>query len=75
MHLQAKPLFVETVLTTESVKGRFHSKKGSRLDKEGFAVLVGIARLEKIDSLFMDNFLHLPTECLAVMSSHFRYSL
>lgn len=33
--------------------------------------LVGVARLDPIQDAFLDNFLRLPAECLAVMSAQF----
>lgn len=33
--------------------------------------LVGVARLDPIQDAFLDNFLRLPSECLAVMSAQF----
>lgn len=66
---RAPPLLVETVLTSEESKGAVKVGKGERLDKEGKCRLVGVAKVDPIDDLFMNSFLGLPTECLADLNA------
>ncbi|AED97569.1 unnamed protein product [Arabidopsis thaliana] len=62
---RAPALVVRTVLTTEESIGENKRGKGERLDEEGKCRLVGVAKVETIDDLFMNTFLSLPAECLA----------
>lgn len=62
---RAPPLLVKTVLTSEESTGKIRSGKGRRLDNEGKCRLVGVAYVDPINDVFMNNFLGLPTECLA----------
>ncbi|CAN0891649.1 hypothetical protein LINGRAHAP2_LOCUS17106 [Linum grandiflorum] len=66
---KAPPLLVKTILTTEESKGTIRSGKGERLDKQGKCRLVGVAVVDRIDDGFMNTFLSLPTECLAVLNA------
>ncbi|CAN1267371.1 hypothetical protein LINPERPRIM_LOCUS12809 [Linum perenne] len=66
---EAPPLLVKTVLTTEESKGTVRSGKGERMDGEGECRLVGVAIVDRIDDWFMNTFLGLPTECLAVLNA------
>lgn len=66
---KARPLLVETVLTSEESKGTVRSGRGDRLDKEGRCRLVGVATVEPINDFLMDSFLSLPTECLADLNA------
>ncbi|GLC34977.1 hypothetical protein PLESTB_001184800 [Pleodorina starrii] len=67
---QPPGLKIRTVLTTESTRGRSLSASGRRLvDNSG--VLVGTATVEAVGDVFMDNFLQLPNDALAVMSCDF----
>jgi len=70
---KAKPLTVRTVLTTESTEGQFKRASGSRLTADGKATLVGAAVVPKVDDWFMDTFLGLPTDALAIMSASFKF--
>ncbi|PSS32404.1 Auxin transport protein like [Actinidia chinensis var. chinensis] len=71
---RAPPLLVETVLTSEESKGRLRSGTGERLNEEGKCRLVGVATVDPIDDPFMDSFLRLPTECLAVLNATISFS-
>ncbi|CAH8382829.1 unnamed protein product [Eruca vesicaria subsp. sativa] len=62
---RAPPLLVKTVLTTEESIGEKKRGRGERMDGEGKCRLVGVARVETVDDLFMNTFLSLPSECLA----------
>jgi len=61
-------LHVDTKLTTEAVKSRHHDKHGSRLDRRGQTVLVGVGDVEKSGS-FIDKVLRLPTDVLGLMKA------
>ncbi|TXG70842.1 hypothetical protein EZV62_005777 [Acer yangbiense] len=66
---RAPPLMVKTVLTSEESKGTMRSGRGERLDKQGKCRLVGVATVDPIDDFFMNTFLGLPTECLAILNA------
>ncbi|KAK2653750.1 hypothetical protein Ddye_013606 [Dipteronia dyeriana] len=66
---RAPPLVVKTVLTSEESKGTMRSGRGERLDKQGKCRLVGVATVDPIDDFFMNTFLALPTECLAILNA------
>ncbi|KAK9825440.1 hypothetical protein WJX81_008139 [Elliptochloris bilobata] len=70
---KAPALLVTTHLTTETVKGDSLGGTGSRMDEQGCAKLVGVARLAPVDDVLLDRFLGLPTDCKAVMSSQFLF--
>lgn len=65
---RAPSLLVQTTLTTESSAGVIHQARGSRM-KEGRATLVGVARVPKVEDMFLNAFLFLPTDALAVMQA------
>ncbi|EFJ46927.1 hypothetical protein VOLCADRAFT_92733 [Volvox carteri f. nagariensis] len=67
---QPPGLKIRTVLTTESTRGRFLSASGRRLVGSS-GVLVGTATVEAVGDGFMDTFLQLPNDALAVMSCDF----
>lgn len=71
---RAPPLVVNTLLTTETTAGRLRGGQGRRLDSEGKCKLVGVAPLDRIQDAFMNAFLTLPTECLAIMEAQFNFS-
>ncbi|CAH2043900.1 unnamed protein product [Thlaspi arvense] len=62
---RAPALEVKTVLTTEESIGESKRGRGERMDGEGKCRLVGVAKVETVDDLFMNTFLSLPAECLA----------
>lgn len=66
---KAPPLLVETVLTTEESEGRLRNGRGERMERDGKCKLVGVSTVDPIDDAFMNTFLRLPTECLAIMSA------
>ncbi|KAL3647390.1 hypothetical protein CASFOL_008358 [Castilleja foliolosa] len=71
---KARPLLVDTVLTSEESKGEMRRGKGERVDKDGMCKLVGVAKVEPINDIFMDTFLSLPTECLASLNAIISFS-
>jgi hypothetical protein len=64
---QAPDLMVHTRLGTGEVRGRRHSALGVPLDRDGRGVLVGIATVEPTGEAWLDRFLGLPDEALAVL--------
>lgn len=66
---KAPPLEVETVLTTEESEGQLRKGKGQRMDRDGKCKLVGVATVDPINAAFMNTFLSLPTECLAILNA------
>ncbi|GER34978.1 tRNA (guanine(37)-N1)-methyltransferase [Striga asiatica] len=72
---KARPLLVDTVLTSEECKREIiRGEKGERLGKDGTCKLVGVAKVEPINDIFMDTFLTLPTECLAILNATISFS-
>ncbi|GFP87684.1 hypothetical protein PHJA_000912100 [Phtheirospermum japonicum] len=71
---KARPLLVDTVLTSEESKGEMRGGRGERVDKDGMCKLVGVAKVEPINDIFMDTFLSLPTECLACLNAMISFS-
>ena len=63
----APDLVVATLLATRTVEGRRHQAEGTPLDAQGRGVLVGIATVEPTGSAWVDRFLGLPDEALAVL--------
>jgi hypothetical protein len=70
----APPLVVSTTLTTEQSSGPIRSGTGERLTADGKAKLVGVARVPKTGDGFLDGFLMLPTDALAVLSADLKFS-
>ncbi|GBG91725.1 hypothetical protein CBR_g53539 [Chara braunii] len=70
---KAPPLLVETTLTTETARGSMRGGVGKRIDASGNCKLVGIATVPRVDDHFMNAFLMLPTEVLAIMQSRFEF--
>ncbi|XVF54056.1 hypothetical protein PTKIN_Ptkin05aG0150500 [Pterospermum kingtungense] len=66
---KAPPLLVKTILTSEESKGKIRGGRGERLDKQGKCKLVGVASVDPIHDFFMNSFLGLPTECLAILNA------
>ena len=71
---KAPSLFVDTILTSELSRGAFRQGQGSRLNSTGQCVLAGTARIAPVNDAFMDNFLMLPTDVLAVLPAQFEFS-
>lgn len=63
----APDLRVATRLTTEEARGRRHQVRGAPLDGEGLGVLVGLATVPATGEGWLDRFLQLPDEALAVL--------
>lgn len=67
---------VETVLSTEAVRGAQLSGAGRRLDPaNGSARLAGVARVPVLPDAFLSWFLRLPADCLAEMDARFDFDL
>ncbi|KAG6413933.1 hypothetical protein SASPL_126648 [Salvia splendens] len=71
---KARPLLVETVLTSDESKGKMREGRGERMDEDGKCRLVGVATVDPINDLFLDTFLSLPTECLADLNAVISFS-
>mmetsp|Transcript_7349 Transcript_7349/g.18236 ORF Transcript_7349/g.18236 Transcript_7349/m.18236 type:complete len:237 (-) Transcript_7349:358-1068(-) len=69
---KAPPLVVKTLLTTGTTQGRFRKATGSPV-VNGVGKLVGAATVEKTGDAFMDTFLMLPTDALAIMVADFAF--
>ncbi len=67
----APDLIVSTELVTRAVAGRRHRAEGRPLDATGRGVLVGIAAVEPTGTAWVDRFLGLPDEALAVLHCRF----
>ena len=63
----APDLIVATRLSTEAAEGRRHQVSGTPLDARGRGVLVGIASVPPTGEGWLDRFLRLPDEALAVL--------
>ncbi len=61
-------LYVNTVLSTNSVKHNHKIYKGSLINKQGNCVLVGSAIVPKCGNKLLDLFLGLPTNALAILN-------
>ncbi|GAB4820476.1 hypothetical protein N2152v2_007522 [Parachlorella kessleri] len=70
----AAPLVVATTLTTEASEGAFRKGQGQRLGGDGRARLVGVARVPRTEDGFLNSFLMLPTDALAVLSAEIEFS-
>lgn len=64
---QAPDLHIDTRLVTGVVRGRRHRAQGRHLDGAGEGLLVGVARVEPCGEGWLDRFLGLPDEALAVL--------
>ena len=63
----APDLLVTTVLTTESINSQRHQRQGCRLQGSEPGLLVGAALIEPTGEAWLDRFLGLPDEALAVL--------
>ena len=64
---RAPDLIVRTRLRTGEARGQRHSAVGVPLDHDGRGVLVGVAVVEPTGAEWLDRFLGLPDEALAVL--------
>lgn len=69
---EAPELIVRTQLSTTAVRGERHQAQGQPLSADGEARLVGVARINPCGEAWLDRFLGLPDEALAVL--HCRFS-
>ena len=65
--LETTDLVVETDLTTETISSPRHQRQGRRLDGDNRGLLVGSALVEPSGEAWLDRFLGLPDEALAVL--------
>lgn len=65
--LQAPDLLIDAQLGTGPVAGRRHRAEGQPLDGEGQALLVGVATVQPSGAAWLDRFLGLPDEALAIL--------
>ncbi|KAF5830964.1 hypothetical protein DUNSADRAFT_13795 [Dunaliella salina] len=68
----APPLVINTLLTSESTKGKFREGTGSRLNN-GAVKLVGTSNVPKTGDILVDTFLMLPTDALAIMDATMKF--
>lgn len=71
---RAPSLIVGTTLTTEQSDGVLRHGSGQRLSADGVARLVGVARVPPTGDAFLDGFLMLPTDALAVLSVELKFT-
>lgn len=64
---RAPDLIVATTLSTGPVQGRRHRASGQPLDGDGRALLVGVASIAPSGDPWLDRFLGLPDEALALL--------
>jgi hypothetical protein len=64
---RAPDLIVDTTLSTGPVQGRRHRASGQPLDGDGRALLVGVAGIAPSGDRWLDRFLGLPDEALALL--------
>lgn len=69
----AAPLAVVTTLSTEGSSGKLLQGSGTRLHGDAKARLAGVAQVPKTGDSFLDSFLLLPSEALAVLSAELRF--
>lgn len=68
---RAPDLIVACELTTAQAQGRRHRASGCPLSPEGVLRLVGVATVEPTGDVWLDRFLSLPEEALAVLNGRF----
>jgi hypothetical protein len=69
---RAPELWIDTQLSTALVRGRRHQATGLPLNGNGEAVLVGVAAVAPCGEAWLDRFLGLPDEALAVLHCQLR---
>jgi len=67
LRYSAPDLLVDTLLTTETIRSQRHHRQGRRLQGVTTGVLVGSAVIEPTGEAWLDRFLGLPDEALAVL--------
>ncbi|MEX0587873.1 MAG: hypothetical protein WD136_01320 [Cyanobium sp.] len=68
---RAPDLLVDTVLNSDSATGQRHQASGQPLDAGGQALLVGVATVPPSGDGWLDRFLGLPDEALAMLRCTF----
>ncbi|MFM7634786.1 MAG: hypothetical protein ACKO7Z_04210 [Cyanobacteriota bacterium] len=63
----APDLLIDCELQSEAVQGRRHGASGMPLDAAGEALLVGVAVVQPCGEAWLDRFLGLPDEALALL--------
>jgi hypothetical protein len=61
------PLEIDTELTTGGIESRRHRCRGAALDGDGEGLLVGVAQVPPSGDRWLDRFLGLPDEALAML--------
>ena len=69
---RASGLIVQTRLQSETVQGQRHQAHGQRVGPDGQALLVGVATVPPTGEAWLDRFLGLPNEALAMMRCRLR---
>ena len=69
--IKAPELVVKTELTSTNIKGDIHEAIGSPINNRGETILVGLATIEPSGNRFLDSFLSLPNEALAILHCEF----
>jgi hypothetical protein len=64
---RAPPLQVDTQLSSGAVRSRRHNSCGAPLSADGSALLVGVAMIPPCGEAWLDRFLGLPDEALAML--------
>ncbi len=67
-------LIVKTSLGTGKVKSKLHQVQGKRIQSNGKATIVGVAIIPPTKNIFLDIFLGLPNEALAVLECNIKDS-
>ena len=65
--LEAPALIIETSLKSKKLKSRFFEAIGSPIKENGAATLVGVATVPQTTSKYLNWFLSLPNEALAIL--------
>ena len=68
---QAPDLQIDTLLSTGPVRGRRHRGTGQAVGPDGQALLVGVAMVPPCGEAWLDRFLGLPDEALAMLRCSF----
>mgnify|MGYP007063836642 CR=1 FL=1 len=69
----APDLIIKTNLNTESINTSFSKVTGKRIQKDGTVKLVGLAIVPPCGHYYLDRFLGLPNEALAVLNCKINY--